>query len=66
MGRRDALKPGGGREEALEHLSSWEKVFWEMLQDQKGRGERREAEQADGCSKLGGRGGPRRVEEALR
>jgi len=37
-------------EEVLEHLSSWERTFWEMLQDQKRQG-KNEAEQADECKK---------------
>ncbi|MCJ7572927.1 hypothetical protein MUO93_01525 [Candidatus Bathyarchaeota archaeon] len=67
MGGGDASESQGGREEALEHLSSWERVFWEILQDQKRRGKRVEAKRDEESSKIDGGGGPRRVlREALR
>lgn len=61
MGCGDSSKPMGGCEEALEHLSGWERVFWEMLQDQKRLGKRVEAKQDEESSKIDGGSEPRRV-----
>jgi len=60
MGSGDS-KSRGEREEALEHLSNWERVFWEMLQDQKRLGKRVEAKQDEESSKIDGGSEPRRV-----
>ena len=57
----DSSESQGGREEALEHLSGWERVFWEMLQDRKRLGKRVEAKRDEESSKIDGGGGPRRV-----
>jgi hypothetical protein len=54
MGTGNASESRGIREEALEHLSSWERVFWEMLQDQKRLGKRVEAKRDEESSKIDG------------